>query len=63
VMLIWPQLYPGYLMLEEKQNLKTLKIGVSGAWILFSICILVLILVYVLFCRSIRSKKKNGMDR
>lgn len=47
VMLIYPQLYPGYLMPEE--NLGTLKIGVSTGWILLFICIPILVLVYILF--------------
>jgi hypothetical protein len=52
VLLIYPQLYPGYLMPEGKQNLGTLKIGVSAGWILLFICILVLMFVFILFWRS-----------
>jgi hypothetical protein len=50
--LTYPQLYPGYLMPEEKQNLGTLKIGVSAGWILLFICIALLVLVCILLWRA-----------
>jgi heme/copper-type cytochrome/quinol oxidase subunit 2 len=59
VLLIYPQLYPGYLMPEGKHNLGTLKIGVSTGWILLSICITVLVLVYILFWRGALSHKRT----
>ena len=63
VLLIYPQLYPGYLMPEEKQNLGPLKIGVSFGWILLFICISILVLVYILFWRGAWSHKINrGMS-
>ena len=58
----YPQLYPGYLMPEEKQNLETLKIGVSTGWILLFICISILVLVYVLFWRDSRFHKGKRMN-
>ena len=51
-MLFYPQLYPGYLMQEEKQIPETLKIGVSAGWILLFICIPILVLVYILFWKG-----------
>ena len=62
VLLIYPQLYPGYLMPEEKQNLGTLKIGISAGWILLFICIPVLVLVYIIFWRGAWPHKRKMMD-
>jgi len=61
-MLIYPQLYPGYLMPEEKQNLGTLKISVSTGWILLFICIPVLMLVYILLWRGAWLHKRKRLD-
>lgn len=60
--LTYPQLYPGYLVPEEKQNLGTFKNGVSAGWILLFICILVLVLVYILFWRAARFHKGKRAD-
>jgi hypothetical protein len=59
VMLTYPQLYPGYLIPEEKQNLETLKIGVSTGLILLFLCILILVFVCILFCRGGWSKESK----
>jgi len=58
-----PQLFPGYLMPEEKQNLETFKIGVSGGWILFFICVLVLVLIYIVFWRGGWFHEGKRVDR
>jgi len=52
VLLIYPQLYPGYLMSEEKQNLGVLKIGVNTIWILLFICVAGLVFAFILFWRG-----------
>lgn len=62
IMLIYPQVYPGYLMPEEKHNLESLKIAVSTSWILLFICIPILLLLYILFWTAARSHKKKKMD-
>ncbi len=61
-MLIYPQLYPGYVMPEEKPDLETLRIGVSAGWILLFICIPILVLVCILLWRGARSQKRQVMD-
>lgn len=60
--LAYPQLYPGYLMPEEKQNLETLKIGVGTSWILLFICISILAFVFVLFWRDSWIYKGKRVD-
>lgn len=62
VILFYPQLYPGYLMEGEKQNLGILKIGVNASWILLFICISVLVLVFFLFWRGAWFLKRKKMD-
>ena len=61
-MLIYPQLYPGYLMQEDKQILGALKIGVSAGWILLFICIPILVLVYILFWKGAWSPKRTDHE-
>jgi hypothetical protein len=60
--LSYPQLYPGYLMPEEKQNLETLPIDVSTGWILLLVCISILVFVYGLFWRDSWIHKGKRMD-
>lgn len=56
-----PLLYPAFVLPDQNQKVETFKIGLSAGWILLSICILVLLLVYILLSKSARSyKKKNG---
>ena len=62
VLLNYPQLYPGYLIPEEKQSLETLKIGLSISWILLFICIFVLVLGYILFRIDAWSDKRKSED-
>jgi hypothetical protein len=62
VMLIYPQLYPGYSMPEEEQNLGTFKIGVSAGWILLFICIPILMLLYILLWRGVRFHNGKRID-
>ncbi len=57
-----PQLYPGYVMQEEKQSLETLKIGVGTGWILLFICISILVLVYILFWRDSWFHKRESQE-
>jgi len=61
-MSFYPQLYPGYLMSEGKQDLGTLKIGVSTGWVLLFMCILALVLIYILFWRELRPHKRKRVD-
>ncbi len=60
VLLIYPQLYPGYLMPEEKQGMETLGIGVSAGWILLFICISIFVLVMFFFGEIRGSLKRKG---
>lgn len=49
-------------MPEQNQKIETSKIGVSAAWILLFICILVLVLVYILFRTDTLSHKRRSED-
>jgi hypothetical protein len=55
----YPSLYPGYVLQEQKQKVETLKIDLNTGWILLSICIPVLVLVFLLFWTRGRSHKRN----
>ncbi len=59
LMLNYPLLYQGYVMPEQNQKFETSKIGVSASWILLSICIFVLVLVYILFRTDAWSHKRK----
>ncbi len=62
LMLNCPLLYQGYVMPEHNQKFETPKISVNTGWILLSICIFVLVLVYVLFRTDAWSHKRKSED-
>jgi hypothetical protein len=62
LLLTYPQLYPGYVLPEEKLNWGPVKLGLGVGWILLFICISILVLVYFLLWKGARFHEGKGVD-